>query len=52
MRSLVCVAMIGLLSGCHHAPVRCDTHLVPINPVSKTAANPTSGLQGTSGVRP
>jgi len=52
MRSMVLVAVITVLAGCHQAPVRCDTHLVAINPVSKTAANPTSGSQGISGVRP
>lgn len=35
MKVLLFASLI-LLVACQHAPVRCDRHLVPINPVTKT----------------
>lgn len=34
MRVMI-IAVVVLLTACQHAPVRCDRHLVPINPVTR-----------------
>jgi hypothetical protein len=45
MRLLVC--LIPLLCGCSHQSVRCDAHLLPINPPAPGGAG--SALVGTAG---
>ena len=37
MKVLLFASLI-LLTACQHAPVRCDRHLVPINPVTSAAS--------------
>jgi len=49
MRVIVFTALILMLTACQHAPVRCDRHLVPINPVTKA---PAAGSSTASAERP
>jgi hypothetical protein len=46
MRLIFC--LMPLLCGCSHQSVRCDAHLVPINPPATGGA--ASALVGTPGV--
>ena len=44
MRPLLIIAILALVA-CRTAPVACDAHLTPINPVAKPAAVTDGGKQ-------
>jgi len=44
MRFVIFTALILMVAACQHAPVRCDRHLVPINPVTKAHATRSSAM--------
>ena len=42
MRVTILGMLLLALTACQHAPVRCDRHLVPINPVTTVHASSAS----------
>jgi len=50
MKEILIAVLLAALVACHEAPVRCDGHLVPINPVAKAASTAATKAQAPASV--
>jgi len=45
MKWLMLMSLVLSIAGCHAPPVRCDSHLTPINAVAKSQAVPKAAME-------